>query len=94
MFLEDVGVQIILAVEEHAALDTLGSRSRLVNYGQVSVEVSLCSCAELTTIDRAHKLKENIILTTGSCTIRASNGTEFGTDFHTSKFQSFVPVYW
>ena len=57
VFLEDVGVQIILAVEEHAALDTLGSRSRLVNYGQVSVEVSLCSCAELTTIDVAYELK-------------------------------------
>ena len=57
VFLEDVGVQIILAVEEHAALDTLSRRSRLVNYGQVSVEVSLCSCAELTTIDVAYELK-------------------------------------
>lgn len=61
MFLEDVGVQIILAVEEHAALDTLGSRSRLVNYGQVSVEVSLCSCAELTTIDVAYELLMNLL---------------------------------
>ena len=57
VFLQDVSVQIILVVEEHAALDTLGRSSRLVNYGQVSVEVSLGSCAELTTIDVAYELK-------------------------------------
>ena len=57
VFLENVCVEIILAVEVHVALDTFRCRSRLVNYGQVCVEVSLSCCAELTTIDGAHELK-------------------------------------
>lgn len=56
MLLENVCVQIILAVEEHVALDAFRCRSRLVNYGQVCVEVGLSCCAELTTIDGTHEL--------------------------------------
>ena len=57
VFLENVCVEIILTVEVHVALDTLGCRSRLVNDGQMSVEVRLSCCAELTTINGANKLK-------------------------------------
>ena len=57
VLLENVCVQIILAVEEHVALDAFRCRSRLVNYGQVCVEVGLSCCAELTTIDGTHELK-------------------------------------